>query len=88
MNSSCWTKGLFHVNVPCLHNKLQQKTVDFICCKSIVEICSGWISKHFLRNPFHAISEEQQFQNFGRKTAKIRTKNETKVFCHGNIKNF
>ena len=51
-----------------------------LCCKSIVQVCSGWISKHFLRNPFRAISEEQQFQNFGMKTAKMRAKPENKVF--------
>ena len=48
-------------------------------CKSIAQVCFGWISKHFLRNPFHAISEEQQFQNFGMKTPKMRTKTKTKV---------
>ena len=51
-----------------------------LCFKSIVQVCSGWISKHFLRNPFRAISEEQQFQNFGMKTAKMRAKTENK-FC-------
>ena len=51
-----------------------------LCCKSIVQVCSGWISKHFLRNPFRAISEEQQFQNFAMKTAKMRAKTENK-FC-------
>ena len=76
-------KDLLHANVPCVPF-FNRKHVDIMLQKYCTSMF--WMDfKHFLRNPFRAISEEQQFQNFGMKTAKMRAKPENKVFLDASL---